>query len=334
MAFYSNAPLPDTNARQATQTIRQPSSAILAIDSEDRYKDYIDADANPTSPYDFTITKAQNLLAGFFTRLGVTEVVFPWAIPNVNAKTNRMLYTYQIGAAPPVTNVLTSAGIGFYKPAELAARIQADISAVVGVPFSFTYGGGGASPFGNRVALPFFQYNIGPGNTISFTPMTPDSAEYPYPATTKQLFDLLGFTTAGNSQPLQLGAGEFTYCQATKYVDIVCQQLTNNQAVKDSMSQPIVRDTLCRIYIADSTGTNQSTISPADPLFCPVGCAPTTLYRNFTVPKMIQWTPNQNIPGYLRFEIYDDGGSPLSSSLNIPTFGTMDWQMTLLVSEN
>ena len=333
MAFYSNAPLPDTNARQGATTVRPSSSAILAIDSEDRYKDYVDQNNRPTSPYDFTISKSQNLLAGFFTRLGVTEVVFPWAIPNVNAKTNIMLYTYQIGAAPPVTNVLLLEAIGFYKPAELAARIQSDISNVVGVPFTFRYGGGGASTIGNNIALPFFQYNIGAGNTILFTPMTPFSAQYPYGPNTKQLFNLLGFTSQ-NSQPFQLGAGEFTFCQAVKYIDIVCNQLTNNQAVKDAMSQSVVRDTLCRIYIADNTGTNQSTISPADPLFCPIGCAPTTLYRNFTMPKMIQWIPNQNIPGYLRFEIYDDGGDSLATSIGQPVFGTMDWQMTMLVSEN
>jgi len=333
MAFYANAPLPDTNARQVAQTIRMPSSAILAIDSEDRYMNYTDALANPSTPYSFSISKSENLMAGFFTRIGVTEVVFPWAIPNINQKTNQISYTYQIGAAAPVTIPLTLP-TGFYKPAELAARIQFDISANTGVNPTFTYGGGGASPIGNNSALPFFQYNMKAGNTILFSRLTPNTATYPYSANSKQLFDILGFSAA-NTAALQLGAGQFTYCQAVKYVDIVCNQLTYNQTVKDSMSQPVIRDTLCRIYIADSIGTNQSTVSPADPAFCPVGCAPTTLYRNFATPKLIQWLPNQNIPGFLKFDVYDDGGEILTDNYSVATvFGAMDWQMTLLATEN
>jgi hypothetical protein len=48
---------------------------------------------------------------------------------------------------------------------------------------------------------------------------------------------------------------------------------------------------------------------------------------------MIQWTPNQPVPGGLRFEVYDDAGnnligaSPLEEQLS-------DWSMTLLVTEN
>lgn len=333
MAFYSNAPLPDVNARQAAQTIRMPSSAILAIDSEDRYRDYNDALLNPSTPYSFSISKSENLMAGFFTRLGVTEVVFPWAIPNINSKTNQLTYTYTLGVAAPLTRTVTLP-IGFYKPSELAARIQLDISGITGVNPTFTYGGGGASAIGNNVALPFFQYNMGPGNTISFSRVQVNTATYPYGANSKQLFDLLGFGIA-NTVPQQLGAGSLTYCQAVKYIDLVCNQLTYNQTVKDSMSQPVVRDTLCRIYIVDSVGTNQSTVSPADPAFCPIGCAPTTLYRNFTTPKLIQWIPNQNIPGYLRFEVYDDGGEILTDNFSVATvFGSMDWQMTLLATEN
>lgn len=328
-AYYRNAPLPDTNARQPSQTIRMPSSAILAIDSEDRTYD----PTGQSTPYDFSIAKSENLLAGFFTRVGVTEIVLPWAIPNINLKTNAMSYTYSIGGAPAVT-ATTTLPIGFYKPAEIAARIQLDISSNTGVAFTFTYGGGGASTLGNRTALPFFQYNIGAGNTISFAPLPYNTSTYPYSANTKQLFNLLGFGPT-NSTALQLSAGAFTFCQSVQYVDIVSSQLTNNQAVKDSMSQPVVRDTLCRIYIADSNGTNQSTVSPADPAFCPVGCAPFTIYRNFTVPKMIQWIPNQNIPGYLTFQVYDDNGNILTDSYSVATvFGAMDWRMTLLASEN
>ena len=64
-----------------------------------------------------------------------------------------------------------------------------------------------------------------------------------------------------------------------------------------------------------------------------------TIYRNFTTPKQIQWIPNQPIPGYLRFQVYDDAGALLSESTGLSydldsQYGNLDWSMTLQVSEN
>jgi hypothetical protein len=338
-AFYANAPLPDTNSRQVAQTIRPPSSAILAIDSEDRYKNYDEArvTASRTSPYDFSITKNENLMAGFFTRLGVTEIVFPWSIPNINVKTNQILFSYQLPPADPSSSLILIEPVGFYTPAQIAARIQSHVQALdVSLnTFAMRYGGGGASVFpSNNSALPIFQYASGnPGVLVSFSPMPNNTAAYPFNNRTKQLFDMLGLDSF-NTVLRTAAVSNSTFCQAIKYVDIVSSQITNSQSLKDSMSQPSVRDTLCRVYVTDSTGTNQSTISPADPSFCPVGCAPITLYRNFATPKMIQWIPNQNIPGYLTFQVYDDSGELLyKTGVTNNDYGTMDWQMTLLVTE-
>jgi len=341
-AFYANAPLPDTNSRQVAQTIRPPSSAILAIDSEDRYKNYDESRVieSQTSPYNFSITKNENLMAGFFTRLGVTEIVFPWSIPNVNAKTQNIVFSFQI---PPsdASSIIVTVPAGFYTPAQIAARLQSNIQLLdVSLnTFTMTYGTGGASAWpSNNSATPRFQFASGNnGVLVAFSPMTNNTAAYPFNNRTKQLFDMLGFDSY-NTALRVTSVSNNTFFQAIKYVDIVSSQITNSQSLKDSMSQPSVRDTLCRVYVTDSTGTNQSTISPADPSFCPVGCAPITLYRNFATPKMIQWIPNQNIPGYLTFQVYDDSGDILTSSgvvsgIATALFETMDWQMTLLVTE-
>jgi hypothetical protein len=356
MSFYPVAPLPDTNSRQVAQTIRPPSTSLLTIDSEDRFADYLaargDASGNFTrnaSPYDFTISKNESLMNGFFTRVGISEISFPWGIPNINIKTNKMYYSYQLGSAPLVVDELIDLDNAFLKPVEIAAAIEAIVGA--NVPgFTMVYAANGLSN-------PAFTYATNnAANVIQFFPMPYNSVAYPYPAQTKQLFDLLGFTNANNALAAS-GGGNYTYCQAIRYVDVCCFQLTNNQALKDQTSQTIARDMLCRIYLGDGnvpaniSASNSGllnypaspgaagSIESTTPAFCPPGCAPFTIYRNYTIPKQIQWLPNQPIPGFLRFQVYDDAGALLSESTGLTynganQYGNLDWSMTLMVSEN
>jgi hypothetical protein len=340
------------NKPAQTVTSRPASSALLGIDSEDRFADYEakraakNVDYNG-SPYDFQITKNESMMSGFMTRIGVTEVTFPWIIPNINEYTSKIQVGYAVGGAP-VTIVTVTLQQGFFTPSDLAAALQAAIRAVTGIAtFVMTYGLDG---------LPNFQYAGNPGvvgTEIGFVAMPYNSAAYPYGKTTKQLFDLLGFTTSvppditGNNvvQDAQVTGeaipsggpnkylyGGDTFCQSIRYIDIVCSQLTYNQGLKDTMSQTIARDTLCRLYIALDGGDILSS-GPGDATFAPVGTYPTTIHRQFAVPKYIQWTPNQPVPGGLRFEVYDDAGNNLIGASSFITQYS-DWSMTLLVSEN
>lgn len=345
MAYYPVASLPDTNARQPAVTIRQSSTALLTIDSEDRYNSYIQSRNITSTPYNFSITKTESLMPGFITRLGVSEVVFPWAIPNVNLKSQTIAVSYFLnGAAAEFFSF--DIPIGFYTPSQLATIMQSSIrtallvsSPLVGQSFTMTYG---SSVDGSANNVPMFKYATNVvGETIAFFPETPNTPAYPYSAQSKQLFDLLGFTTINNA-PLAAGSGIYTYCQATRYIDIVSSQLTNSQAQKDQTSQTVARDMLCRIYLGDGGPGGQSTVQPSSSTFSPPGCAPTVLYRNFTNPKQIQWIPNQNIPGFLQFQVYDDTGDLLDNMVSLPVGGSatgyvvggsLDWSMTLLVSE-
>lgn len=337
MSFYQVQPLPDANSRQPTTQIRMPSSSLLCIDSEDRYANYTDALASsgtsPTTlnstPYDFTLSKAENLMAGFITRLGVSEINFPFGIPNINVKTQSIIVLYNDGVTD-ISGVITLP-ISFYTPHQLAAELQNAILTAFPVDLSgmtVQYG----SPSGVlNVSLPIFSYSS--PEQISFLPLPYNTDAYPYPSTTRQLFDVLGFEFA-NTQLAYTRDGGFTFCQFTRYIDICCYQLTNQQALKDQMSQSVARDVLCRIYF-EST---QTTIQPNDPLFCPPSCAPHTIYRNYTVPKQIQWQPYNNIPGFLRFTVYDDAGAPLTEAIAnlgaVVPGAYMNWSMTMLASEN
>jgi hypothetical protein len=180
--------------------------------------------------------------------------------------------------------------------------------------------------------FPSFSYATGDINTdIAFSPLPYNTSAYPYPSTTKQLFDLLGFGYINEIPAPFAFPNKLTFCQAFRYVDIVCPQLTYNQALKDTMSQNVARDSLCRIYLGDANLPGNVDCSTAQ--FCPPGCAPFTIYRNFTSPKQIQWLGNQPIPGKLEFQVYDDTGALLSEIVG--TDGEyLDWSMSLLVSEN
>lgn len=328
---------PIYSARDSAITQRPTSTAILAIDSEDRFRDYDDArDVDITAtrnrnPYSFTITKGQSLMNGFFTRIGVTEVVFPWVIPNINAQTNKINFIYDLGAGPSPLTTLTL-DTGFYTPTMLASTLEQKLSAAMGLPigqFVVTYG---IATIGTTAPTqrPIFE--------LAFTIAGANIAFFPIPGVDtkrKQLFDILGLTSdAYLYMPSHVGVD--TYCQATRYIDIVCTQLTANQALKDTMSQTVARDVLCRVYVGDAAGV-QSTVLPSSPTFCPPGCMPTTIYKDYAQPKQVQWIPNQPVPGYLQFDVYDDAGFILTDM--VPTIGgsignASNWSLTLLVTEN
>jgi hypothetical protein len=309
------------------------------IDSEDRFPDYTTSRAVPrtfaalgNTPYNFSITRNQSILNGFLSRVAVTEINFPWAIPNINVKTRSILYSYQ-PFNQPVTTGTINLSIGFYTPTQLAAAFQAAVIAQAGaVAFTMAYGDDNTN-FGSE---PSFSYNAGGGgetpNTIAFFPLPTNTAAYPYPDQTKQLFDVLGFNTTFNSELAPFAqTNRYTYCQAIRYVDIVCPQLTYNQALKDTMSQNVARDSLCRVYLGDANIPGN--VDLASDAFCPPGCQPFTIYRNFSNPKQIQWLGNQPVPGKLDFQVYDDTGALLSESIGTDGLA-LDWSMTLLVTEN
>ena len=344
-------------ARDSAITQRPTSTAILAIDSEDRFADYNDArDVTPTlanrSPYDFTIRKNESLMNGFFTRLGVTEVVFPWSLPNINPFTAPIVVTVASNAIPAVS-LLIELDVGFYTPAMIASRIQTivrNINPVTLGAFTMTYGISSINPalaILSPTQFPIFEYdtnNVPAGVTISFRPVTPSDfappvgppggvpeGKFSNPAR-KQLFDLLGFTN-DNKVLAPRGFGAQTYCQFTRYFDIVCSQLVANKALKDTMSQTVARDVLCRVYVGDAQGV-QSTVLPSAADFCPPGCMPTTIYRDFAQPKQIMWIPNQPVPGFLKFDVYDDAGFSLTDYDYRAYGNSTNWSMTVLVTEN
>jgi hypothetical protein len=296
-------------------TIRKPASALLTVDSGDRYASVTAARAGTTSPYQFSISKSENILTGFVKRIALTEIVFPWYVPNINFRTNELFYISSI-----VGNGSITIGTGFYTPVALATTVQAALIAdgVVGVTVTYVNGQ--------------FVVDAGAGNTIAFIPaasVPPGSKEADF-----QLFDLMGFS-ASNQAPAQFQYSDVTRCRYTEYIDIVCSQLVYNQDLKDQSSAPITRDCLARIYLEcenDQPLPVSVAGAPTDVDSTIPGCYPFTIYRQFKSPKEIKWNAAQPV-GNLTFEVYDDNGQ-LLTGFGLQDYKFPDWRMTLLCSEN
>jgi hypothetical protein len=327
---------PDTGV-----TIRFPSTALLTIDSEDRWAGYtqsrigsIPATKAYADPFNFTLQGQRFLLTGAFTRLGVSEVVMPWC-PNINPKTCKMRVFVTVAGIETGYTLDLTPEMGFNNPKDIATICQAFIRAFDPTNlanFTFTYGNY-YNALGQLIQAnaPAFFYNVNGSNAtdIRFAPMLPNSTAYPYPDTTKQLFDVLGFNIA-NEAPEPFQGGDITYAQSIRYVDIVAPYLTQYQGVFDGSSQRNARDSLCRVYL----GGFAAQYATNDPAFAPIGTVPVSIYRNFTNPKQIQWIAKQNITESMLFQVYGDDGQLFSTNFVEGPNCALNWSMTLLVSEN
>jgi hypothetical protein len=306
-------------------SIRPSATALFTVNSADRYGTIADKrDATVLiSPYDFTIRKKESLLNGFFTRMGITEISFPFALPNVGGSTTKLGVT-KIISGVPTTTVLTFDAT-FYTPSEFAAELQTEIRTLDAALAAATVV---YSPTGKP------QFYIDTQSAIaelSFLPVAQSPSAFPYPPEQIQVYDMLGMSALNHSTGApNFAQGVFisspTFFQKYQYLDIVSTLLTGNQNLKDSTSSAIDRNILCRLYIDYENSYN---VPASDPLFAPAGTTPITIYRKFPVPKFVQWDVKQPI-GQLNFQVYDQNGVLLPDS---PSTANMDWKMSVLVSE-
>ena len=310
-------------------TTRPSSTALFGVDSADRYKNYVAASTGTQTPYAFQISKNEALLNGFFTRIALTEIVFPYYIPNLNQRTAYINFIYDGG--PVETLDLSAFAPSFKSPSELASIMEGLLQIETGVPgLTCTYTNG-RFVFDTGADDLSFQR----GNFKGITPAASGLNDF-------QLFDLLHMN-ASNLVPSSTQISGVTRCRYTEYIDIVSPQLTYNQDLKDGSSDVVVRDNLARVYLEGENDqvypvydSSQNLIVPAGDQVIP-GTIPFTIYRKFPHPKQIQWNNSQPL-GNVAFEVYDDKGEILSAH-SLPQFDEQDytlpdWRMTLLVSEN
>lgn len=303
--------------KETAVTIRQPATANLMLDSADRafdlsgtYKIY------GTTPFDFSITKPQNLLNGFFNRIGTSEVVLDWDIPNIGSKTLNNEIFFDVSGIP----LSTTLARGFYNVADVLTALPKGMNIacqIASIPSTIALFS--TSVFGDYANT---ITNFGSAN-YTFNPNQPliDRLINPSKQVTPNRVKLV------NTQP---------DLRPFRYIDFVSAELTYNQDLKDSSTTNQVRDVLNRWYF--DWDTEPSLDSLGYSIY--MGYTPFRARRIYNPPKQIRWGNNQPI-GQLSFQVYGDNGSNLSylSNLSVPgdpfpPTNTTNWLMTLQVSEN
>jgi hypothetical protein len=298
--------------------IRQPSTANLMIDSNDRSLTVY------PFPWDFTIQKKNSILNGFFTRIGVAEVVLNWNIPNVQPTTTGVTFTVvRSGVTKTVTlgfpSVLSGNDTGgFYTVSEALDSICSLLNTAYTTAGLFVVSGTSGDP-----SLTF----IGTSDSSNFT-ITPTS-----------LSARLGFDATESA--INIPAHQIVLppnLLPTRYIDIVSQALTYNQSLKDGTTNAQNRDVLVRWYFAPD-----NVYQTVDKYGFPIlqGYSPFYIRRLFNPAKQIRWMPNMPI-GNLDFQVFLDNGALVSSidqitadyvTEAIPVVANGGFLMTLQVSE-
>lgn len=284
-------------------TIRMPSTANLMLDSADR------PNAATTRANDFQITRPQSILNGFFTRIGTTEVVLEYSTPNISTALDNNTITIDLsggttgGGTKTATEILSS---GIYTQAAVWNWVLAQLNAA------------------SAALTPAVTWSIN-STTLGYPALVPSANTYvEFSGTLATLLDValgtpifLGPTAdASGVQLVPVDLRPF------RYLDFVSQQLTYNQDLKDATTAAVVRDVLCRWYMAWDQPPE------FDQYGFPIlmGYTPFQLRRIFSPPKQIRWDNIQPI-GNLSFQVYTDQNvlAPFNFSTN--------WLMTLQASE-
>jgi len=335
--------------------IRYPSTALFPISSADRF-DNIDAQRNVPgdSPFDFLISRKHSLLNGFFSRIAITEINFPWNFPNINYYLNTANIIFDVSGTGGNTHTelnydlsLVGAGGALYATCpELASIMEQTLNADPSI--------GNGNGFTWSVS---FEVNLDPitsgGFYISCTGgVFKMRADPSIDKNIRQLYDMMGFraysltddTTPAPNTEEWFGShrsGRYPSMLPRKYIDIVSENLTYNQDLKDSSSAKVYRDTMLRLYLTPEPGVLPYTWGPAENSQNPAGydlsgseawnwgARPFIIQRQFSLPKQIKWNAQQPI-GQVRVQVYDDSSKVLPEQ---PLVSDDDWYMTLQVSE-
>jgi hypothetical protein len=278
-------------------TIRQPSTANLMIDSFDR--------TGTATAGNFQITRNASILNGFFTRIGTTEVVLEWALPNITANYNQT-FKATIGS----TEYTYTLPEGFYTVAQCIDNIVLGLNTTTGISGVYTFA------ISNQ------------GGTYLTCVLFGTSTSQAYVLETNTiLIQQLGLRTNLSSASKQFGLVNPVDIRSYRYLDFVSNQLTYAQDLKDSSTQVNTRDVLCRWYLA---WTGPPTLDKYGYAILQGYCA-FQERRLFSPPKQIRWEPNLPI-GNLSFQVFCNtiGAQGATTLLDDTRF---NWLMTLQVSE-
>jgi len=296
----------------------------------------------------------QNILQGQVYCISVSEVNFPYDIPNIQkgiawagAPPNNLpgsdigiynSFILENGAGPVLTIDITP---GFYTGTELETAINntitavgaahvppiptADMPTVVYDPtinlFSFdapanNVGGGAASVW--AITSPYTY----PNSQFGATPNTNSLG--------KDILSIMGFLPGNDidnfvdADPVQdhlvFAAQQAAPLVFTQYIDICSPQLCKFQYFRDGSTTNLARrsDIICRLYIVNNVAIPSADVD---------GTRPFVINRQYQNARVMRWTAD-NAVGQIDINLYDDVGQPL-----LITWLPRPYQITFLAYE-
>ena len=282
--------------------IRSPATANLMLDSADR-----NLTRNP-SCFDFQISRSQPLISGFFSRIGATEVVMEWCENNIKSDLSNNWITIDLSG---VTHTVTIPD-GKYTVETALKYIAAAFSDISGTTGK------------NCVAGSLLEGGFA---GLLFTPAPPKVLMLDSPLVDALDFKVFDNTAVGNLSPLNVPGYFFVpNCpdlRPYRFIDIICEDLTSVQDVKDASTQNYDRNVIVRWYFDEDVPEN------LDAYGYPILMGYTRFCRRriYNPPKQIKWEQNLQV-GNLQFNVYDPDGNQLA-----PSDTKTNWLMTLQLTE-
>lgn len=260
----------------------------------------------------------QNIVQGQIYSVAVSEVNFPYDIPNMQDGYNFFFLEVNGFVIPGVFEVAVP--VGFYTGIELAAAINAAITAM-----------GAALPTPLLPAeMPTVAFDA-VSNLFIFTgptaPLSPQynswflASPYTFPAGLagvasnklgKDMLSIMGFlpnqanTISALAPTNFLRAAQSAPLVFTEYIDICSPQLCKFQYFRDGSTTNLARrvDIICRLFIANNVALSVGEVD---------GTRPFVINRQYQNPRVMRWTAD-NAVGQIDINLYDDVGQPLLTS--------------------
>lgn len=281
-------------------TSRPTSSANFYINSADRIAG--------SSSGNFIINKNQNLFYGFFNRIAVNEIVVDWGIPNVAGYWGNNTFSVTLSGALSGTFSITLQD-GFYTVEQLLDEIASLLNTATSTAGLFV------------INLVGGTYTLAIDQGVSVSDFVVNNSTLAQQLLTAASIGVAPGTLVPVTCPRIL---------PTKYIDIVSENLTYNQKVRDSTTNPLTRDVLYRWYFAYD---NVPILRDAYEFPILEGYDPFLHRRTPPVVKQIRWSEIQPV-GQVSFQVYDDQGRQISDSItNFPSGARFEFQMSCLLSE-
>lgn len=275
-------------------------------------------------PYcnNFTISSPGALIYGYIDRIVVSQIQLQYNIPTICFGRNNKLPIFSDASLLPIAETLTIP-FGFYTPDELAAAVEALITAnanLTPLQLTVSYNLKDGFIFTSGAGLDFYF--------PSFDLMIVDNFSQSEINVVLKTYRTFGMNTenseiGGGGSPSQISF-EYPNFLYTPYIDIYSDVLTNYQTIKDtntSIAKP--KGLIARILLAGVGNPQYTTETFA------LGSSPFVMTADLNTPKVIQWSRDVAVPS-IDFQLRDCYGEFIPGDVErYPT----EFQMTLLCIE-